>query len=59
MSIHSCKKMRFRYYSEAVVQATLDEAYYEDKRKVYMCWDCKSWHTSREKVHTDVGLLER
>ena len=59
MSIHSCRKKRFRYFSDAAVQATFDESYYEDKRKVYYCWDCKAFHTSREKVHTDVGLLER
>ena len=59
MSIHSSKKKRFARWSDALVQATLDEAYYSDTRKVYYCWDCKSFHTSREKVHTDVGLLER
>jgi hypothetical protein len=59
MSVHSCKKMRITNYWAAVEQATFDEHTYEDTRKVYYCWQCKAWHTSREQVNTDVGLLER
>jgi hypothetical protein len=59
MNEHSCRKLRFQHFYAALQQATFDEGLYDDKRKVYMCWDCKAWHTSREKVNTDVGLLER
>jgi hypothetical protein len=59
MSVHSCNKLRFARFQGAIAQATHDEMLYGDKRKAYYCWMCKSWHTSREKVNTDVGLLER
>ena len=59
MNAHSCKKKRFSTFWDAVEQATHDELMHGDKRKAYYCWQCKAWHTSREKVNTDVGLLER
>jgi ssDNA-binding Zn-finger/Zn-ribbon topoisomerase 1 len=58
-SDENCRKLRFQKWPDAVEQATHDEMLYGDKRKVYFCWNCKSWHTSRETVNTDVGLLAR
>ncbi len=58
-SYNICTKMRFKYIFDALEQASFDQGLYGDYRKVYYCWDCASWHTSRETVNTDVGLLER
>ena len=54
-----CEKSRYRRYDAALEQAFMDERQYHDYRKVYYCWDCASWHTSRERVNTNVPLLER
>ena len=54
-----CNKKKFQRYYVAVEQATFDEGAYNDKRKIYYCWNCKAYHTSREQVKTDVGLLQR
>ena len=59
LSYKICDKKRFKQYYYAVEQASFDEYLYQDKRKVYYCWDCASWHTSRETVKVDIGLLER
>jgi len=58
-SNNNCKKVRFLRYYDAIEQATFDEQQWGDKRKVYYCWNCKAFHTSREKVNGDVPLLER
>ena len=54
-----CSKLRFKRYSDAVEQAFGDESLYLDNRKVYFCWRCNAYHTSRETVKVDIGLLER
>ena len=58
-SNQNCTKMRFRRYWDGVEQATHDEMIHEDKRKVYYCWNCKAYHTSREKVKVHAPLLDR
>ncbi len=59
MMRETCSKLRIKRFSVAAEQATHDEMMHGDKRKVYYHWQCQSWHTSREKVKKDVGLLER
>jgi len=51
--------MRFKWHLEAAMKAFDDEAEYGDKRKVYYCFRCASWHTATERVKVDVPLLER
>jgi len=58
-SYEICEKKRFRYWYDAMCQATYDEETYGDKRKVYFCWLCNKWHTSRERMKVDIGILER
>ncbi len=55
----TCEKKRFKLYMWAAEQAFDDERKHGDKRKVYYCWRCMAYHTSRETVKVDIGLLER
>ncbi len=55
----TCTKKRFPYWYDAMCQATHDEGVYGDKRKAYYCWRCTSYHTSRESVKVDIGILQR
>ena len=55
----TCEKRRYKQWSQAAIQAFTDQIEYDDKRKVYYCYRCACWHTSRERVKVDVPLLER
>lgn len=59
MKEQKCSKRRFPKWSHALAWATMDEKIYKDKRKAYFCRWCQSYHVSRERIKTDVPLLER
>lgn len=54
-----CSKRTFRKWSQAIAWATVDEQIHGDKRKVYFCRSCQSYHVSRERVNVDVALPNR